>query len=371
MKHSKTILAATLSITFLALVGCQNATNGATSSEMTESNSTEAMSPAVTEPAETVSAETANPAGASGSIVVYSPHDADPLNAGINEFMEAYPDIQVDVVAAGTGELLKRIEAESANPMADVLWGGGADSLAAYKEYFETYVSVNDSVIGENYKDPEDKWIGESPLPMILFYNKELVDDYKVPDSWDDLVDPHWKGQIAYCDPTKSGSSYTQLCTMILAKGGPDSGWDFVKEFYANLDGKLVDSSGKCHKLVKDGEYAIGVTLEKSGVLYDDDDSVGYTYFADGNSAVPDAVALVKDAPNPEAAKLFIDYVLSEQCQTNQSRDFARRPVRSDLAPSGTLPGLDELTLVDYDFDWAASQKTEIFEKWQEIVVGN
>lgn len=67
----------------------------------------------------------------------------------------------------------------------------------------------------------------------------------------------YWKGQIAYCDPTKSGSSYTQLCTMILAKGGSDSGWDFVKEFYANLDGKLVDSSGKCHKLVKDGVLKI------------------------------------------------------------------------------------------------------------------
>ena len=306
-----------------------------------------------------------------GTVVVYSPHDADPLNAGVNQFMEAYPDIQVEVVAAGTGELLKRVEAESANPIADVVWGGGADSLAAYKDYFDTYVTVNDDVIGEEYKDPEDKWIGESPLPMIIFYNKELVGDYKVPDSWDDLLDPHWKGKIAYCDPTKSGSAYTQLCTMILSKGGETEGWNFVKQFYENLDGKMVDSSGKCHKLVKDGEYAIGITIEKSGVLYDGDDSVDFTYFTDGNSAVPDGVALVTGAPNTENAKLFIDFVTGKECQTSQSGEFGRRPVRSDLTPPGTLPKLDELKLVDYDFDWAANKKADIYEQWQEIVVGD
>ena len=76
----------------------------------------------------------------SGTVVVYSPHDADPLNAGVNLFMEKYPNVKVEVVAAGTGELCNRIAAESANPIADVLWGGGADSLAAFKDYFAPYV---------------------------------------------------------------------------------------------------------------------------------------------------------------------------------------------------------------------------------------
>lgn len=112
----------------------------------------------------------------SGTVVVYSPHDADPLNAGVNLFMEKYPNVKVEVVAAGTGELCNRIAAESANPIADVLWGGGADSLAAFKDYFAPYVCANDDVIAEEYKDPDDKWIGESPLPMVLFYNKDLIE---------------------------------------------------------------------------------------------------------------------------------------------------------------------------------------------------
>ena len=111
-----------------------------------------------------------------GSVVVYSPHDADPLNAGVNLFMEKYPNVKVEVVAAGTGELCNRIAAESANPIADVLWGGGADSLAAFKEYFQPYVCANDEFIGDAYKDPDDLWIGESPLPMVIFYNKDLIE---------------------------------------------------------------------------------------------------------------------------------------------------------------------------------------------------
>ena len=102
---------------------------------------------------------------------------------------------------------LQPYAAESANPIADVLWGGGADSLAAFKDYFAPYVCANDDVIAEEYKDPDDKWIGESPLPMVLFYNKDLIekDGMTIPESWEDLTKPEWKGKIAYCLPSKSG----------------------------------------------------------------------------------------------------------------------------------------------------------------------
>lgn len=307
---------------------------------------------------------------ASGSVVVYSPHDADPLNAGVNMFMEKYPDIQVEIVAAGTGELCNRIAAEKDNPIADVLWGGGADSLAAFKEYFQPYVCANDDVISEEYKDADDLWIGESPLPMVIFYNKELLqkDGLEAPASWEDLTDSKWKGKIAYCLPSKSGSAYTQLCTMIFGHGGTEEGWDFIKKLYDNLDGKMVDSSGKCHKMVKDGEFYVGLTLEKSAVQYAGDDTVGYCYPSDGTSAVPDGIALVKGAPNEENAKLFIDFITSKECQEAESRDWGRRPVRNDLTIEG-MPSLAEIKLVDYDFDWAATEKEANIEKFNDIMV--
>lgn len=306
-----------------------------------------------------------------GTVVVYSPHDADPLNAGVNLFMEKYPNVKVEVVAAGTGELCNRIAAETANPIADVLWGGGADSLAAFKEYFEPYVCANDEFIGAAYKDPDGLWIGESPLPMVIFYNKDLIekDGLTTPETWEDLTKPEWKGKIAYCLPSKSGSAYTQLCTMILGHGGKEDGWDFIKKLYDNLDGKIVDSSGKCHKMVADGEFYVGLTLEKAAVQYKDDPSVGFVYPKDGTSAVPDGVALVKGCPNEENAKLFIDFVTSKECQTEQSGNWGRRPVRSDMEVGEGMAKLEDIPLVDYDFDWAANEKEAIIEHFNDIMV--
>ena len=304
---------------------------------------------------------------AAGTVVIYSPHDADPLAAGVAMFEAAYPDIKVEVIAGGTGELCQRIVAEAENPQGDVLWGGGADTLAGYVDYFAPYVCANDDVIGEAYKDADDMWIGESPLPMVFIYNKNLIKEEDVPKTWDDLCNEALKGKIAFASPAKSGSAYTQLCTMLFSKDTIDEGWELVFNFIKNLDGKVQDSSGNCHKLVASGEYALGVTIEKSAVLYNDNPDIGYVYPAK-NSAVPDGVALIKNCPNPDNAKLFIDFVTGLECQTAQNADWARRPVRSDLTPVG-LVGLDTLDLGNYDFAYAAKNKAEIVEKWNDLTI--
>ena len=320
------------------------------------------------EPAESAEPAEKAPEDYTGNLVVYSPHDADPLNAGVEMFRQAYPNINVEVIAAGTGELCQRVVAESANPQGDVLWGGGADTLAAYTDYFAPYVCANDDVIDEAYKDANDLWIGESPLPMVFIYNKTLIDEADVPTTWEGLCDEALKGKIAYASPAKSGSAYTQLCTMLFSQPTLDEGWALVEKFIANLDGKIQDSSGNCHKLVASGEYVLGVTIEKSAVLYNDNPDIGYVY-PEKNSAVPDGVALIKNCPNEENAKLFIDFVTSLECQTAQNGDWARRPVRSDLTPVG-LCELSELDLGDYDFAFAATEKESIVEKWNDLTVG-
>ena len=326
----------------------------------------ESAAPAENAPADAPAEKT--PEDYTGNLVVYSPHDADPLNAGVEMFRQAYPNINVEVIAAGTGELCQRVVAESANPQGDVLWGGGADTLAAYTDYFAPYVCANDDVIGEAYKAADDLWIGESPLPMVFIYNKTLINEADVPTTWEGLCDESLKGRIAYASPAKSGSAYTQLCTMLFSQPTLDEGWALVEKFIANLDGKIQDSSGNCHKLVASGEYALGVTIEKSAVLYNDNPDIGYVY-PEKNSAVPDGVALIKNCPNEENAKLFIDFVTSLECQTAQNADWARRPVRSDLTPVG-LCELSELDLGDYDFAYAATEKESIVEKWNDLTVG-
>lgn len=310
-----------------------------------------------------------------GPVTVYSPAPAEPLEGGISAFTEA-TGIEVNVVAAGTGELLKRVESESANPLCDVVWGGGAESMQSYSQYFEPYVSEQDGVIPESVKDVNDCWIGESPVPVVIMYNKDVLDQLgvEIPESWEDLLNPKLKGSIAFADPGKSGSAYTLLCTMVTAFGKDDGkGWEFIGNLYRNLDGKVQGSSSNSYKLVADGEYAIGLTQEKSVQEYLDAgaDNIGYVYPKEGTSAVPDAIAIVKKCPNPDGAKMFVDFILSAQAQQMQADEFNRRPARDDVSAPGTLSDLKDIPLVDYDFEWAGNNKAEILEQWQDIIVNN
>lgn len=318
--------------------------------------------------------ETAAPASSAdkGTVTVYSPAQADVLNSGVEAFEKA-TGIKVEVVAAGSGELLKRIEAEANNPLCDVLWGPGAESVAAYSSFFVEFTSKADSVIPQALKDKNHKWIGESPVPVVIMYNKDLVKENEVPTGWADLLSPKWKGKIAFADPAKSGSAYSLLCTMITAFGRDDGkGWEFIKNLVANLDGKIQGSSSNSYKLVADGEYALGLTQEKSvqNYLTAGATNVGMVYPKEGTSAVPDSIAIVKGCKNEENAKKFVDFMLSAEAQDMLSKTYARRPARVDLNPPAGLPVITDIKLVDYDFAWASSEKANIVNQWKNIVVG-
>ncbi|MDY6062698.1 MAG: ABC transporter substrate-binding protein [Erysipelotrichaceae bacterium] len=311
-----------------------------------------------------------NNAEESKSLTVYSPHPSETINLIVQEF-EKKSGIKVEIVAAGTGELLKRVDSEKDNPLGDVLWGGGAESLQAYAQLFEPYKSPELVNIDAKYYASDNSWTGESPLPMVILYNTNLVSNPDAVKSWSDVLKPEFKGKIAMADPAKSGSSYTILATMLTAYKTQNDGWDFIKDFYGNLDGKILSSSSGVYKGVADGEYALGLTLEKEAIKFVNAGSpVKIVYPSEGTSAVPDGVAIIKGAKNIDNAKKFIDFVLSKETQTLMAEQLSRRSIRNDVdAPKGLGP-LAEIKLVDYDFSWASNSKETNLNNWKEILVG-
>lgn len=305
------------------------------------------------------------------SLVVYSPHKADMLNPIVKEFQET-TGIKVEVVAAGTGELLKRIQSESNNPLGDVMWGGGAESLNAFEEYFMPYDSPEATAIDAKFIDNEKNWTGTSPLPMVIMYNKKLVKPEDVPAAWGDLLDPKWKGRIAYADPTRSGSSFTILATMLTAYNTDgEEGWGFIRDFYANLDGKLTSGSSGVYKGVADGEYAVGLTLEKTALEYIKAGAeVGMIYPSEGTSSAPDGIALIKGAKNEANAKKFFDFAITAKTQKFILDNFNSRPSRDDVELGENLVPMTEIKLVDYDLQWVSDNKDTIVKKWKDIVIG-
>ncbi|MBS4209359.1 ABC transporter substrate-binding protein [Bacillus sp. FJAT-50079] len=308
---------------------------------------------------------------ASTKVTVYSPHQAEIINPIVKEFQDR-TGIEVELVTGGTGELLNRMKAEANNPLGDVFWGGGAESLAAFSESFEPYKVENDGEIADIYKSADGAWTGFSALPMVIMYNKDMVEEADVPQSWSDLLDPKWKGKIAYTDPAKSGSSYTQLVTMLFAQEDDgNDGWDFVGKFVDNLDGKILSGSSMVYKGVADGEFPIGITLEEAAYRYiSGGANVDVVYPSEGTSAVPDGMALIKGAKNKENAQTFLDFLASKDVQEIIVKEFNRRSILDGIAaPEGLIDSKD-IPLVDYDFNWASENQDEVMKKFQDLIIG-
>ena len=92
----------------------------------------------------------------------------------------------------------------------------------------------------------------------MLVYNPKLLSSGQL-SCWADLLDPALRGQIAFADPSVSGSSYTALVTMLCALGGDAD--EVLQTFAENLDGKLLSGSGAIISAVANGEALVGITL--------------------------------------------------------------------------------------------------------------
>lgn len=306
----------------------------------------------------------------SDELVVYSPAPEGLLNMIIQEFQDE-TGVKVELIQAGSGELLTRIQSESENPLADVMFGGGAESMEAYKAYFEAYESPEAANVNEAYRSTENLWTGAFVSPTVIMYNKNLVAENEVPKGWADLVDPKWKGKLAFADPTSSGSAYTTLSILLTAMDNGDGGWDYIRKYVDTLDGNILSSSSAPHKGVSDGEYYMCITPEESVLQYIEAgaDNIGIVYPEEGTGAVPSAISVVKGAPNSENAKKFVDFVLSKEVQS-KIPDHLYRQVRTDLDEAGDFVPLSDILLDNYNFLGASANKESNIQQWNDVVIG-
>src|SRR5678815_6142953 len=81
--------------------------------------------------------------------------------------------------------------------------------------------------------------------------------------SWADLIDPKYKGKIAFTDPANSGSAYSNLTMLAQTWGAGEAGWDKVASLLANT--RVLNRSSLVFQGVGNGEFALGMSLEYAG----------------------------------------------------------------------------------------------------------
>ncbi len=295
-------------------------------------------------------------------LTVYTSHQEDIYSPIIKEFEER-TGIWVSVKTGGTMELLEAIAAESEKPQCDVIFGGGIESLDSYRNHFSPYQSSLTENLPSEYLQEDGLWTPFSIPPVVLIYNPKLIRT-NPPTGWDSLINPAWKGKIAFADPEISGSSYTALATLLQILPGEKA--ELLQLFFHNLEGRTLSDSGMVVSEVANGSCYIGVTLEENALRgikkgYD----IAMVYPEEGTSAIPDGTAIISGCPHEENARLFLDFTLGNDVQTYLSESCNLRAVQADIPqPDGVT---QDFPCFDYDIGWAAGNQEEILASWHSL----
>ena len=305
----------------------------------------------------------------SKQVVVYSANDND-VNSLVFEAFTKETGIQVQPVAAGSGVLVKRIATEKDRPQGDAVWGISRSLLQTNSQYLAPYRSKHQDAIPAEYRDPNDLWIGTNLHLMVILQNTKLLPEGEGPKSWADLLNPKWKGKIAFTDPANSGSAYTTATLLAALWGGGDEGWKKVTEFFKQV--KTLNKSSLVFQGVGNGEYPLGVSLENPGYLWASNGApVKVVYPTEGTTTQMEGVAIIKGGPNTENAKVFVDYVNRKDVREMIFTKLFRRPARQDIDLAklpGGMPALSQVKLADYDEAGWTAKRTETMAKLRDII---
>jgi ABC-type Fe3+ transport system substrate-binding protein len=208
----------------------------------------------------------------------------------------------------------------------DLFFGGGIDPFQELKgQKVLTSYNPPDALIeslpknsGYTLYDPDRYWFGAALSSFGILRNDRVIKSMQLPEvkTWKDLANPALKGWVGSGDPRNSGSTH-MVYECILQAYGWDEGWNIIRGLGANVR-HFDRSAGSTAKQCTLGNVAYALVV----------DFYGFMQIAEGGSenmsmvipekesiVTPDAVAILKGAPNLEAAQAFIDFVVSDRAQ--------------------------------------------------------
>lgn len=300
------------------------------------------------------------PAEGKGKVTVYMPSPAGLANKLAAGFTKK-TGVEVKVYQGTTGEILARLEAEKANPVADVVilasWSDGLAMKA--KGELLSYKPANAEKIVDGWLDQDNTLFGYSASAVGVIYNTKVIPSLNA--DWSELGDAAYKGQLAIPDPEKSGACKDFVAGFVKAYG-----WDAFEGMAAN--GMVVPGANKAAlEAVTTGEVGILV----AGVDYNAYSSMKKgeplnIYYPKGGTVVnPRPAMIMKTAPEVDNAKAFVDYLFSDEAQKLVA-DAYLLPGRSDVKCKNRT-NLEDIPQIKCDWQAMMQVATEAAAKINQI----
>ncbi len=250
-----------------------------------------------------------------GKVVLYSAMIVNQaLRPLVDAFKKKYPKVDLEFWRADTSDILQKVltERRANAQLVDVVEWGGGTSLAIKAGVVQPFLSAYKDAYPAGHYDAEGRYAATRLSYYGLAYNTKLVSDAAVPKTYDDLLDPKWRGKIAWAI---SESGHVLFLVHILMTMG-----DKADGYLARLGRQdIVPYTGSARALVDrvgQGEYPLALHIFAHHPLISK--AMGAPLDVQMLPPIPSdfsAVQVIKDAPHPHAAMLLVDYLLSEDGQ--------------------------------------------------------
>ncbi|MEX2581269.1 MAG: extracellular solute-binding protein [Verrucomicrobiales bacterium] len=280
--------------------------------------------------------------GRVGDPTLLNPEDSAQLAAAARAlFLRSDIGVGIDLFFGGGAYDFNKQAAAGALVARDASGQYGPGALAEHRpDWFGDEV-MPEKVSGEPFRDPEFRWVGTVLSAFGICYNTDVLRRLGIEgglETWSDLADPRLFGQLALADPTKSGSTtkafemliQERIQTLRRERNLPEDeavplGWNEAMRLILKISANgryFTDSSAKVPRDVAFGDAAAGMCIDFYGrtfnELYRQADGKSRIQFVmprGGTSIGADPIAMLRGAPNPELAHLFIEFVLSQKGQ--------------------------------------------------------
>lgn len=281
---------------------------------------------------------------------------------------------KVNWIREGSGVVLQKLKAEKAKPQADVWFGGTLDAHAeaARLGLLESFQPPSCKDLLPLFQDPVGKNLSTGLYAGILGFavNEPLLKKAgkPIPKTWEDLLNPTYKGLISMANPSTSGTAFIILATLTKLKGEKEA-FDYLRKLHANI-AQYTQSGAAPLLLTGKGETAISIVFLHD-VVKDrlQGNPVQEIIPQDGTGYEIGGLSLVKNGPNPEVGKKFIEWALQPRVQELAAVAGALQvPSNSKTKGNPNILPLDSAKLVELKADWMMQHRERLIKKWSDEI---
>lgn len=285
--------------------------------------------------------------------------------SAIAKAFETETGIKVELFRSGGSAVLRRFlqETGAGRIAVDMLTTSDPAAFAsmARKGTFVPYKPKNFDKLPAEARAEDGAFFAQRLNIMTNYLRGDRVAEADIPKTWTELTNPKYNGKLVMTDP-----SFTSLQLSVVGMMSKNNGWGFYEKLAANKV-MIVQGNEQVSDMIKRGERAIAVGALDSYAAEDrkEGHNIKTLFPSDGVFIIPSPTAIVKGSPNPNAAMLFADFMLSDQVQKlfPESGGYA---ARADIQPPEGSPPVSQLKVIPVDYDYIEKESARIKRKFNE-----